>query len=192
MVKISLVSHHKMYAQSMSALSSVPQVKDALGLTNDQTSLEGTVGFIGFIQEQEKLGKQYSRVILDESEKIIGVITLKDIDNINKTSHLGTWLGHQYWGQGYNLLAKKEILITAFTQLKLEYVFAGAKVSNMRSIKSQEKLPFMRTEVQEEFSDEYKKLESEVNFPCILNVIEKESFLNWYLQTEQNNINGCG
>lgn len=168
----------------MSSLSSAPQVKDALGLTDDKTSLEGTIGFIEFIQEEEKLGKQYSRVILDETKKLIGVITLKDIDHINKTSHLGTWLGHQYWGQGYNLLAKKEILLKAFTELNLEYVFSGAKTSNIRSIKSQEKLPFMRTEVQSEFPDEYKKLESEVNFPCILNVVEKEMFLKWYLQTE--------
>src|SRR5690625_6208451 len=92
----------------MSSLSSAPQVKNALGLTNDQTSLEGTIDFIEFIREQERLGKQFSRAILDQSENFIGVITLKDIDNVNKTSHIGTWIGHQYWGKGYNLLAKKD------------------------------------------------------------------------------------
>jgi len=182
--KISLVPHNNIYAKSMSSLSSAPQVKNALGLTNDQTSLEGTIDFIEFIREQERLGKQFSRAILDQSENFIGVITLKDIDNVNKTSHIGTWIGHQYWGKGYNLLAKKEILYKAFTELNLDYVFAGAKISNIRSIKSQEKLPFMRIEVQNEFPDEHKKLESEVNSPCILNVVEKEIFLKWYLQTE--------
>lgn len=184
MSKISLVPHNKTYAKSMSSLSSAPQVRDALGLTEEQSSLEGTLGFIEFIQEQERLGKQYSRIILNEIENLIGVITLKDIDNINKTSHIGTWIGHQYWGQGYNLLAKKEILYKAFTELNLDYVFGGAKISNIRSIKSQEKLPFMRIEVQNEFPDEHKKLESEVNSPCILNVVEKEKFLKWYSQTE--------
>ncbi|QUW22605.1 GNAT family N-acetyltransferase [Sporosarcina sp. Marseille-Q4063] len=184
MSKVSLVPHNKIYAKSMSALSSSPQVKAALGLTNDQTSLEGTIGFIEFIREQERLGKQYSRAILNETENLIGVITLKDIDNINKTSHIGTWIGNQYWGQGYNLLAKREILYKAFTELNLDYVFAGAKTSNIRSMKSQEKLPFMRIEVQKEFPDEHRKLESEVNASCILNVVEKDMFLKWILQTE--------
>ena len=104
----------------MSALSSAPLVKDALGLSDEQTTLEGTIGFIEFILEQERLGKQYSRVILDEIGNLIGVITLKDIDNINKTSHIGTWIGHHYWGKGYNLLAKREILYRAFTEMKLD------------------------------------------------------------------------
>ena len=82
-----------------------PQVKNALGLTKDKTSLERTIGFIEFIQEQERLGKQYSIVIFNETANLIGIITLKNIDNINKTSHIDTWIGPQYWGQGYNLLA---------------------------------------------------------------------------------------
>ena len=59
-VKSSLVPHNKIYARSISSLSSAPQVKDALGLTNDQTSLGGTIDFIEFILVQERLGKQYS------------------------------------------------------------------------------------------------------------------------------------
>jgi RimJ/RimL family protein N-acetyltransferase len=180
MIKVLLVPHHINYAKQMSALSSAPQVKEALGLTNDQTSLEGTIGFIEFILEQEILGTQYSRAILNENKELIGVITLKDINATNKTCHIGTWIGHQYWGKGYNDLAKSEILYTAFTQLDLEYVFAGAKLSNIRSQKAQEKLPYIRISVQSEFPDEYKKLESQVSAPCILNVIEKEMFLKWY------------
>ncbi len=180
---MSLVPHNEIYAKSISSLSSAPKVKDALGLTNDQTSLEGTIDFIEFIQVQERLGKQYSRVILDETENLIGVITLKEIDGINNTCHIGTWIGHQYWGKGYNALAKSEILYIAFTVLDLEYVFAGAKLSNARSQKAQEKLPYIKVGVQSEFPIEYKKLELQVNEPCILNVIEKEMFLKWYSKT---------
>ena len=56
MVKVFLEPHHEIYAKSISALSSVPEVKDALGLTNDQSSLNGTFDFIEFILKQEKLG----------------------------------------------------------------------------------------------------------------------------------------
>ncbi|WP_182858741.1 hypothetical protein [Oceanobacillus picturae] len=52
----------------MSSLSAAPYVKDILGLTVDQTSLEGTINFIEFVIEQEKLGKQYSRVVLNEND----------------------------------------------------------------------------------------------------------------------------
>jgi RimJ/RimL family protein N-acetyltransferase len=183
MVKVLLVPHQIKYAKAMSSLSAVPQVKDALGLSNDQTSLEGTIDFIEFILEQEKLGKQYSRVILNEDEHLIGVITLKDINETNKTSHIGTWIGHQYWGRGYNSLAKSEILYTAFTVLNLEKIYAGAKLSNIRSQKAQEKLPYIRIGVQTEFPVEHKKLESQVKAPCILNVIEKDMFLKWYSKT---------
>jgi RimJ/RimL family protein N-acetyltransferase len=181
MVKVLLVEHQKKYAEAMSALSSAPQVSDALGLTDSQTSVEGTIGFIEFILEQEKQGKQYSRVILSEKEEVLGVITLKDIDPTKKTSHIGTWIGHPFWGKGHNALAKAEILYTAFTQLNLEYVFAGAKLSNVQSKRAQEKLPYVRIDVQAEFPDEHAKLESQVKAPCILNVIEKDAFLKWYL-----------
>lgn len=186
MIKVSLVPQHRKYAKAMSYLTSVPQVKDVLRMTSNQTSLEGTIDFIEFIKEQEELGKQYSRVILNENEDLIGVITLKDIDNVNKTCHIGTWIGYEYWGKGYNALAKSEILYTAFTEFNLEYVFAGAKLSNIRSIKAQEKLAYIRTDVQTEFPDEHKKLEYQVKAPCILNVIEKDMFLNWYSENKRN------
>ena len=104
----------------------------------------------------------------------------KEIDGINKTCHIGTWIGHQYWGKGYNALAKSEILYIAFTVLDLEYVIAGSKLSNIRSQKAQENLPYIRIGVQSEFPEEHSKLESQVNSPCILNVIEREMFLNWH------------
>ena len=56
-------------------------------------------------------------------------------------------------------------------------------------MKSQEKLPFMRIEVENEFPDEHKKSESEVNSPCILNVVEKEKFLKWYSQNRNRKVN---
>ncbi|WP_336824696.1 GNAT family N-acetyltransferase [Sporosarcina sp. USHLN248] len=180
MKRITLVPHQLNFAEGMSELSSSPLVKNALGLTDEQTTVEGTRGFIEFILEQEKQGNQYSRCILNEDNQLIGVITLKDIDPIKKTCHIGTWIGHPYWGQGYNQLAKAEILYIAFTKLGLNYVFAGAKIDNLRSQKAQEKLPYIKLFVENDFPEEHQKLESQVNSKCILNVVEKETFLSWY------------
>jgi RimJ/RimL family protein N-acetyltransferase len=182
MRKIKLLPHDIKFAKTMSALTSSPHVKDALGLSNEQTSLEGTRDFIKFILEQEKLGKQYSRRIVNEHKQLIGVITLKDIDKISNTCHIGTWIGHPYWGKGYNECAKAKILNIAFSKLKLDYVFAGAKVSNLRSQRAQEKLPYIRLNVEHEFPEEYLKLEERLKTECVLNVIEKDDFLQWYEQ----------
>ena len=183
MIKVKLVPHQVTYAKEMSLLTSTPEIKDSLGLNEEHTTVEGTIGFIEFIIEQEKLGKQYSRCILNEEEKLIGVITLKDIDKAKRSCHIGTWIGHPYWGKGYNQLAKAEILYTAFTELNVDYVFAGAKVDNLRSQKAQEKLPYITLFVEDDFPEVHKKLESQVNSKCILNVIEKEKFLTWHKET---------
>lgn len=180
MRKVTLVPHNLKYAETISKLSSRPQVKNALGLSDEQTTVEGTKGFIEFIIEGEKLGNQYSRCILNEEGKLIGVITLKDIDTVNKTSHIGTWIGYEYWGKGYNQLAKAAILSTAFNELDLKYVFAGAKANNIRSQKAQEKIPYITLFVENEFPEEHTMLESQVGEKCVLNVIKKESFLDWW------------
>lgn len=181
MGKIRLVPHALKYAKEISALSSNPKVKMALGLSDEQTTVEGTKGFIEFILEEEKLGRQYSRCIVNEEEKLIGVITLKDIDPIKKTSHIGTWIGYAYWGRGYNELAKAAILSTAFNQLGLNYVFAGAKADNYRSQKAQEKLPYITLRVENKFPEELKLIEAQTGSKCVLNVFEKDKFLAWYL-----------
>lgn len=184
MTALFLVPHQKKYAEEISRLSSAPQVKDALGLDDEQTSVEGTRNFITYIFEQEKQGKLFSRVLLNDSREPIGVITLKDIDRIHNTCHIGTWIGYPFWGKGYNALAKAEILHIAFTKLQLNYVFAGAKRVNIRSQKAQEKLPYIRIGVEHEFPEEHRKLEAQVEAPCMLNVIERDRFMTWYTSTK--------
>ncbi|MFF5994917.1 GNAT family N-acetyltransferase [Lysinibacillus sp. KU-BSD001] len=185
MVQIQLVNHHLKFAESMSNLSSDEKIKAALGLTDEQCSLEGTKSFIQFIVVQEKIGKQLSRVILNEAKELIGVITLKSIDLEKKTAHIGTWIGSAYWGKGYNELAKEAILKEAFLHLNLDYVFAGATIHNIRSQKAQEKLSYMKLHVDEQFPLELQKIEHETQCKCILNVIEKADFLS-YLESKND------
>jgi [ribosomal protein S5]-alanine N-acetyltransferase len=82
-------------------------------------------------------------VILTEEHVPIGVITLMDINHQEKTASLGSWLGVDYWGKGYNEAAKREIFRIAFLELGLEKVFVGTRKENIRSQKTQEKLPYM-------------------------------------------------
>lgn len=182
MVFIRLVPHDVSYAEEMSKLTSVPDVRNALGMTDVQCSVPGTRDFIRLMQLEEKLGQHFSRVILDESNELIGVISLKNIDEKQKICHIGTWLGRQYWGKGYNEIAKTEILKVAFEGFQLNYVFAGARLENTRSQKAQAKLPYITLNVEQQFQYEWKKLEWLEQAPCLLNMVRKEDFLNWYYQ----------
>ena len=68
MIKVELVNHHLKYAERMSQLPSDEKIKQASNLTDEQCSLKGTKSFIEFIRIQEKIGTQYSRVILNEED----------------------------------------------------------------------------------------------------------------------------
>ncbi|GAK11938.1 GNAT family N-acetyltransferase [Geomicrobium sp. JCM 19039] len=178
---ITLRPHQLEDAEHVSALSSHEKISGALGLSKAQTSVEGTRAFISFVNAEEAKGNMYSRAIVFEN-KIVGVITLKQVDLSKRSCHIGTWIGYPYWGQGINAAAKKQILQFAFDELNLQRVFAGAKAENVRSIKAQEKLPYIRTNVEHLFPEKVESMVNEYGTDCILNVIEERSFYQWLNQ----------
>ncbi|PFM65809.1 GNAT family N-acetyltransferase [Bacillus cereus] len=177
MKRVTLLPLDLRYANAIFELSSDPHVKNALGIKAE--TVEDTKAFILFAMEEERKEHSLSKVIVNEENEIIGLTTLKHINYEQKRSHIGSWLGYQYWGNGYNEAAKKEIFKIAFLDLQLTYVFAGAKTTNIRSLKAQEKLPYISLHVENKFPDEHAALEKEVKSPCILHVISREKFLNW-------------
>ena len=163
--------HDKRYAEAISALTSQPAVKNALGLADDMITIEGTMQFIWHVTTDER---QYSRVIFDDTT-LVGVITLKDITT--DSAHIGTWIGEPYWGQGYNAAAKALILDYAFNELGLKRVFAGAAKRNIRSLKAQEKLGYVTMDVGKQYPIDLITIEKITGEPCQLNVILRENFL---------------
>lgn len=180
---VTLVKHDIKYAEAMHALSSMPQVRDALGLPAGK--VEDTINFIKRECVDEEEGKTVPRVVLNEEGRLIGVTALMFIDHINKCCHIGSWLGYEFWGKGYNEEAKKAILEIAFFDLGLERVFAGARKINIRSQKAQEKLPFIRLGVEKEFPQEHSWLEVKEKQPCVLNVFERVDFVRYYTTIEK-------
>ena len=184
---VTLKKHDRKYTEVMSSLIADPRVQNALGLNWQQVSIYGTRDFIDFIQGEERIGKQLSRIILNEKEEFIGVITIKSIDQAKGVAHVGTWLGADYWGLGYNELAKEAMFTLAFEELKLNRIFAGAKLTNLRSIAAQKKLPYITMDVGDLFPEELEKIEIETKGKCILNVVEKENFQR-YLKNKLQSI----
>lgn len=177
MKAVKLIKHNAKYAEEIHRLSQAPAVKNALGLP-DQTILQ-THRFNERVLEEELEGKTISRLILNEDDTLIGITTLMFIDRQKNSCHIGSWIGQQYWGQGYNISAKIEILKIAFVQLQLDVVFAGARTVNIRSQKAQEKLPFIRLGVEKDFPEEHAFLEAKEKQTCVLNVFYREDFLKY-------------
>ena len=174
MVSVKLVKHENQYANEINRMSQASEVKNALGLP--EQSIEDTMRFNQRVIAEEQIGKTVSRLILNESGRFVGVTTLMYIDPHKNSCHVGSWIGHEYWGKGYNLLSKIEILKIAFEDLQLDVVFAGARVTNIRSQKAQEKLPFIRLNVENEFSHEHAFLENKEKQKCVLHAFFKEDF----------------
>ncbi|TPV44060.1 GNAT family N-acetyltransferase [Bacillus dicomae] len=177
MQHITLVPLDLRYANVIFELSRDPHVKNALGIKVEK--IEDTKAFLLFAIEEERKKRSLSRMIVNEENEIIGLTTLKHINYEKKQSHIGSWLGYPYWGKGYNEAAKKEFFKIAFLDLQLTYVFAGAKTNNIRSLKAQEKLPYISLHVEAKFPNEHVALEKEVKSPCVLHVVSRENFLHW-------------
>ncbi|MED0937833.1 GNAT family N-acetyltransferase [Bacillus cereus] len=177
MQHVTLVPLDLRYANVIFKLSSDPHVKNALGIKVEK--IEDTKAFLLFAIEEERQKRSLSRMIVNDENEIIGLTTLKHINSEKKQSHIGSWLGYPYWGKGYNEAAKKEIFKIAFLDLQLSYVFAGAKTNNVRSLKAQEKLPYISLHAEDRFPDEHSALENEINSSCVLHVVSREKFLNW-------------
>ncbi len=91
--------------------------------------------------EAEERGELISRTILDEWGAPIGTINLFDIEE--KAGFLGTWLGKQFHGKGYNNPAKDAFFQELFYEVGIETVFMRIRKVNIRSIKAAEKLPYI-------------------------------------------------
>lgn len=180
MKKVKLVPHHLDFCEDIYRMSSAPPVKEALGLPDG--TVENTKQFVQKVLQLEQEGRSVPRVILNESGNVVGLTDLMFIDHDKKSCHIGTWIGHEYWGQGYNEASKIEILRVAFEELGLEWVFAGARKVNIRSQKAQAKLPFIRLGVEEEYPEEHRALEKKEKQACVLNVFTRTDFLSYRQQ----------
>lgn len=95
-------------------------------------------------KKREENGELIMRVITNERNEPIGVISLFDI--IDHTGFLATWLGKPYQGYGYNQRAKDQFLSELFTQHAMETVFVKIRKENTRSRNAALKLPYLEIE----------------------------------------------
>lgn len=79
-------------------------------------------------------------VCLMDSNKPIGMVTLADINYVNRSAHSHILIGDKNeWGKGYGTMALKQILAYAFEEMGLHRVEAMVLESNVGSVKMHKK-----------------------------------------------------
>jgi len=105
--------------------------------TNEADSL----AFI--IKSLRECAKRKSLVLgIWHEDKIVGIISLKEIDNKKKTAYIGYWLGQSYQGKGFITGSLKELIKFSFSILGLKRLYISCAVGNLKSRKIPQKLNF--------------------------------------------------
>ena len=76
--------------------------------------------------QREKLGVSYEFAICfkEEPNKVIGSVSLMDINPIAKRAEMGYWVARKYWKQGIATEAAKAMINFGFDNLGLHSIFA--------------------------------------------------------------------
>jgi len=105
--------------------------------------LKNAEDFIKITHQKIKKKKVFEFGIeLKETKKIIGMMSLMNIDYNNKNAEIGYWLGKKYWGKKIMKEAIILILNFGFKKLKLIRIYAKVMHPNISSIKLLEKSNF--------------------------------------------------
>jgi ribosomal-protein-alanine N-acetyltransferase len=83
-------------------------------------------------------------VALRSDDRLIGSITLFNLDFTHRRAEIGYALGRDYWGKGYMNEALMAVLKHAFEVLELHRIEADIDPRNTASIKTVERLGFQR------------------------------------------------
>jgi len=101
---------------------------------------------IEVIKEKTKNLKRFA-IELKNSNKVMGLVDLYNINEKEKKLKLGYWIGQKYRRVGYASEAVKAIMKFAFENFKIEKIIATTLVNNSASQKFLEKLEFKRQKV---------------------------------------------
>ena len=81
-------------------------------------------------------------IALKNSDELIGVVDLLNVDWRNKQGTIGYWMGSKYWGKGLMAEAVRLILSFGFERLKLHRIHASLFEENVSSRRVLEKCGF--------------------------------------------------
>lgn len=84
--------------------------------------------------------------------RLVGTISLKNIDSDNKKANMGYWIGEQYWGNGIATESVELVINYAFSVLGLEEICTFVYSENKASIRVLEKNGMTKKEEVNEYN----------------------------------------
>jgi len=138
------------------------------------------------ILEREARGEMIVRVIFNEWNKPVGMITLYDITEDG--GFLSTWLGKAHHGKGYNQVAKELFLNEIFEESPIQTIFLKVRTNNYRSQKAVLKLAYI-TQVDEAYETIFQMI-NQTKLQYHLYTITRLSYLAHLKQQEVDYISG--
>jgi [ribosomal protein S5]-alanine N-acetyltransferase len=112
---------------------------------DDYFTVAGQSAVLASALARYEQGTALPSVILDESGRVVGRITLSDIVRGSfQSCHLGYWLGSAENGRGLATSAVRDIIRVAFEELALHRIQAGTLLHNVRSQRVLERNGFVR------------------------------------------------
>lgn len=105
--------------------------------------VDDSISFIERIQVRYEKREGFWLGIWNGNE-LAGSIGFTYIDQENKKTEIGYWIGKEYEGKGIIIKSLKELINYAFVDLKLNKIEIGVATENTKSRSIPEKLGFMR------------------------------------------------
>ena len=120
--------------------------------SEDYVTVDGQRADIGAALDRHEQGTSLPHVILDDSGRVVGRITLNEIvRGAAQSCSLGYWLAADDNGRGLATAAVRDIMRVAFDELGLHRIQAGTLLHNVRSQRVLERNGFVRFGVAPEF-----------------------------------------
>jgi len=108
-------------------------------------AIDEAVALLQGIEESKRQGTMLKwGVALKPSNKVIGTVTLFNLDRTQGRAEIGYAQARAYWGNGYIHEALQALLSYAFNDMNLRRLEADVDPRNVGSIKTLERLGFQR------------------------------------------------
>ena len=75
-------------------------------------------------REQEGLSYEFAICLKENPDKVIGCVSLMDINQKASRAEMGYWIGRKYWNQGYATEAAKAMIKFGFEEIGLNSIIA--------------------------------------------------------------------
>jgi RimJ/RimL family protein N-acetyltransferase len=130
------------HAPAVQALAAHRLIADTSNVPHPYPS-DGAVSWIRYTIAQREQGHELNFAMLeDDSNTLVGVCGVLNIEGRPRRGELGYWVGVPYWGRGYASAAARDLVRVVFVEHGLDELYSSCLVRNPASRRVLEKTGF--------------------------------------------------